>query len=295
MLVVLDMLGAVAVIAVALGAVSELHVGKLSVSFAADGALVDVALFLVSLRRGLLEVDSLRGMPVLVALAAVVNGFSDVGPEEDEEVENGHQWHESPYPKAEHHISDHIPGKECRIDPGQPFYFHRQDEHEQNLHIRVENGEGEEHGHIDIADGGDTKNQSINDIEDYPSKEEAVEPGGTPLPFQQRADPVIEISRQYCHKERCAGDCKIKDTEIAGNGDKNKGDEPPDLPPEDGTAGKVEGGGEGIAAKPVNEPDGHVGYGDVEHQVGDTEPGMLRAKFVYPLLDGTQGGSLLEE
>ena len=59
--VVVDVLRTVAVIAVALGAVTKFLVGVVGVGLAADGALVDIALLLLGLLGGLLEVDGLAG------------------------------------------------------------------------------------------------------------------------------------------------------------------------------------------------------------------------------------------
>ena len=57
--VVVNMLHAVAVVAVALGAVAELHIGVVCVGNAAHSALVEVTLPLLDLLLGLLEVDGL--------------------------------------------------------------------------------------------------------------------------------------------------------------------------------------------------------------------------------------------
>ena len=63
--VVVDVLRTVAVIAVALGAVTKFLVGVVGVGLAADSALVDIALLLLGLLGGLLEVDGLAGGLVL--------------------------------------------------------------------------------------------------------------------------------------------------------------------------------------------------------------------------------------
>src|SRR5699024_7668728 len=78
--VVVDVLGAVAVVAVALGAVAELLVGVVGVGLAADGALVDVALLLLGFLGCLLEVDRLAGGAVLHP----AEELEEVVPEEDE-------------------------------------------------------------------------------------------------------------------------------------------------------------------------------------------------------------------
>ena len=61
---VVDMLHAVAVVAVAFGAVAELHVGVVRVGDAAHGALVEIALPVLDFLLSLFEVDGLRIDPV---------------------------------------------------------------------------------------------------------------------------------------------------------------------------------------------------------------------------------------
>ena len=63
--VVVDVAGAVAVVAGALGTVAELHIRVVLVGDAADGALVEIAPPLAQLLLGLFEVDGLGGAPAL--------------------------------------------------------------------------------------------------------------------------------------------------------------------------------------------------------------------------------------
>ena len=84
---VIDVLHAVAVVAVALGAVTEFLVGVVGVGLAADGALVDIALLLLGLLGGLLEVDGLAGGLVFDP----AEELEEIVPEEDKVVQNGNQ------------------------------------------------------------------------------------------------------------------------------------------------------------------------------------------------------------
>ena len=61
---VVDMLHAVAVVAVAFGTVAELHVGVVRVGDAAHGAFVEIALPVLDFLLSLFEVDGLRIDPV---------------------------------------------------------------------------------------------------------------------------------------------------------------------------------------------------------------------------------------
>lgn len=290
---VIDVLLAVAIRAVALGAVTELHVGVIGVGLAADGAFVEIALLLIDRFGSLFEVDGLGGMPVLVALLAVIEGICKLDPEEDEKVKDGHQREKSPQPEACPETLDDVPDKESGIDPGQPLYLHRQDHHEQDLHIGEKNSKREQHGQIHIMDRGDAENQPVDDIQKHTKKIEAVEPGGSPLPFQCAADPIIEISGYSDHEQRCAGDSEIKESKISGDRDKNKGNEPPYLSSENRGLEKEQQSRERIGAEVINEADSRLTNGDIEHQVGDPKVGMLNAELVNFILDPTQDKNLL--
>ena len=89
--VVVDVLHAVAVVAIALGAVPELHVGVVRVGNAAHGALVEVALVLPDLLLGLFKVNGLGICAEGGPLASAADHAHQVIPEENEVVEDGHQ------------------------------------------------------------------------------------------------------------------------------------------------------------------------------------------------------------
>ena len=92
MYVVEDVLLAEAVIPLAAGAVPELQVRPLRVGPSADGALVAVAPLLLPLSLlpgGGLELDGLVGGLVFRPAPPPGDLVGDVGPEEDDEVENG--------------------------------------------------------------------------------------------------------------------------------------------------------------------------------------------------------------
>ena len=156
-----------------------------------------------------------------------------------------------------------------------------------------EDGKGEKHGHIDIGDGGHSHNHAKDDVEQHAGEEKAVEFGGAPLPLQQTADPVVEVGGQDGHEKGGAGDCKVEDAEVSGNGDKNERDQPPDFPVKDSGAEKEQGAGEGVGAEIVNQPDGHIPHRNVHHQIGDAEIWVLVAKLRNPVRKRFQGQALL--
>ena len=81
-----QMILTILIIAVALGAVTELHVGVVRVGDAADGAFMKISLFFFYIPRGLFKIDGLAGMLVL-------DPAKDAGgvlPEEKKKIGDGH-------------------------------------------------------------------------------------------------------------------------------------------------------------------------------------------------------------
>ena len=74
-----------------------------------------------------------------------------------------------------------------------------------------------------------------------------------------------ESRKRQNHKERGAGKRKTQDSKVAGNGNKNEGDQPPDLALKDGRAEEKQGGGKGSTGIIVNEANGHITDGNVKH------------------------------
>ena len=88
MAVIVDVIHAVAVVAVALGAVTELHVRVVGISHTADGALVKIALALLHFLLRLFKVDGLRIDPMGGPGLVPVKQTNEIGPEEDQVVED---------------------------------------------------------------------------------------------------------------------------------------------------------------------------------------------------------------
>ena len=90
---------------------------------------------------------------------------------------------------------------------------------EQELQVGIEGGKGEEHGHIDIVHGRGAHQKAHQNVQQNAEEIENGELVGTPLPLQGVADEVVEVE----------GDGKQENVS-AGGGDKDKGNDPPDLP-----------------------------------------------------------------
>lgn len=177
-------------------------------------------------------------MTVLIALPLVGKDVRELAPEEDEKVEDSDQREECAKNIAADQMPDDLPGEEGGIDPGKPLYLHRQDEHKQDLHIGEQDSERKEHGQTYIVDRREANNEAENNIEDHAGEKEAVKPGGAPLPLQCAADPVVEISGNDRHEKRGAGNIEIADAKVSCYGDKNKGDQPPNLTLKNGRSEK---------------------------------------------------------
>ena len=290
MLVVVDVIHTVAVIAVTLGAIAELHIRVLRICFAADGALMNISFFFVSCFGGLLKIHRLLGMLVLKPALPIAKGLHKIRPEEDEEIENGHKRQEGADPIPGQQTGDNVQSKEGGVDPGQPLDLYRKNIKQQYLHIWVKNGEGKEQGEVDIVHGGVSRNQAVDDIKHYAAQVEHVEAGCTPFPLQEAADPVIEVGGED-YKENAG---TLKKEKIAALGKKYKGDEPPDLPMKNIVPGKIQKSRDPRSqAEGVQKIDHHISNGNIQHQVRYAKTGMIPAKLIDPLFNRSHNKNLL--
>lgn len=290
MLVVVDVVHTVAVIAVTLGAIAELHIRVLRICFAADGALMNISFFFVSCFGGLLKIHRLLGMLVLKTAFSIAEGLHKVCPEEEKEVQDGDKREEGTDPVSGEQTGDNIQSKEGGVDPGQPLDLYRKNIKQQYLHIRVKNGEGKEQGEIDIVHGGVSRDQTVDDIQDYAAQVEHVEAGCTPFPLQKATDPVIEVGGED-YKENAG---TLKKEKIAALGKKYKGDEPPDLPMKNIVPGKIQKSRDSRSqAEGVQKIDHHISNGNIQHQVRYAKTGMIPAKLIDPLFNRSHNKNLL--
>lgn len=175
---VVDVVNAVAVIAVALGAVAELHLRVGEVRLAAHGAFVERGL---GLCPGVVEVHDLGSAvaggtaEIRVFMPGLVGGVlgaalpvghlpADIRGEEEQVVQDGHDGDEGVEEMPGQHQAENLIGEERRVEPGQPLDLHGDDEEEQHLQVREERGEGEEHGHIHIEHGRRAHQEAHGDV-----------------------------------------------------------------------------------------------------------------------------------
>ena len=143
MYMVIDMLYTEAVIALAAGAITKLKLRIICIGSAADRAFVGVklgSLFIADFCRLLTEIQR--------ALACFLGQESlQIGAAENEEINEGDNRQEV---YGERIAKDAYKEKD-RVYKCKELHAHRQEEHEQHLHIGVHGRKGKEHGQIDVA------------------------------------------------------------------------------------------------------------------------------------------------
>ena len=282
MLVVEDVVLAEAMVSGAAGAVPELQVGVVRVGPAAHLALVAVAplrLLFLLLADGGLELDGLVAGLVPGPAPAVADLVGDGGPEEHEEVQQGHHGGQGAQDVQPQQAPQHAQGEEHAVGDGQPFHLDRDDEHDEEPGLRVQHGKGEEQGQIDVIRAGhvgaavdQAENDAGEDGERHAGEVIEVELGRAPFPFQGTANHVVKIQKQHQPDNTVLGD-------IARHEDERH--QPPQLAAFDGGPVKgeeVDGAVPGEYGQQVD--DGVAGH-DPQHEVGDAEPGMLPGEAVH--------------
>lgn len=296
---IVDVVGAVAIVSVAPGTVTELHLRIGLIGFAAYGALVQI----VGFRLGfcIVEIDDLGSAAGLTIGSSILRLIHFVfGPalpvrdlaanirgEEEQVIEDGNDGDQSEEKVAQEQVSQDRYGEERCVDPGQPLGFDRNDKEEQELQVGVKGGKGKEHGHIYIVHGSCANQETDQNVENDPEEIENGKFAGTPFSFQGVANEVIQVEGK--------GET---DEVLSAEGDKNKCDDSPNLPVQDCV--RIEGeqaGGDGVTtgAEHIQQVDEYGSDDDVPHQSGQTQPGMFVAEAVQPLLHGAQRNDLLNK
>ncbi len=263
---------AVAVIAVALGAVAEFHVGVVRIGYTTHGTFVEVSFGLLRFFLCFFEVDCLG----VGAVLHTAEQAGEIAGKEQEVVGDGQQRDQCVQEIAGKHVTDNRPGEECRIQPGQPLDLDGDDKENQKLCVGVQGGKGEEHGQVHIAHGGIAGQKAQKHIQNHAYKIEQGKLGAAPFPFQCSADHPIQV----------CGQGEVEKPAVQGQ--KYKGQKPPYLSLQDVGDGKVQELGEHTCAEHIQQVDSRRAEHDDVHQVGNAKPGMLMAKAIKPGFDRTQ-------
>ena len=281
MLVGENVIGAEAVVACAAGTIAELQIGIVGVGAAAHGALVAIAplgfLFLL-LAHGGLEVDGLPGGPVADPTGAVGDDVVEIRPEKDQEVHQRHHRQqrvdEVKAQQGEEDLQDEPDG----VNGGDPLDLDGEDEKD-HLHIGIEGGEGQEHGHGYIAravDAGVAESIVADDAGEDGQRHAGeiieVELGGAPFPLEKIADEVAEVQRQQQPQRTC------------GSGDEDEGHKTPDLTPQDHSPVKRQKRDGAVRGELQQQIYKSGTENDVAHQTRNAETGMQAGKTLHRVM-----------
>jgi len=253
----------------------------------------------LGLGLGVVEVDHLGpGTGALVGVLVLLLAHLALGPappvgelasnvrrEEEQVVEHCHNGDQCQERVAGEQVLEHGDEEVGRVNPRQPLGLYGDDEEQQELQVGIQGGKGEEHGHVHIVHGRRAHKEAQDDVQNHPEEVKDGELIAPPLPLQGRADEVVEVQ----------GEDKEENIAAAG-GYKDKGDDPPDLPLEDGAGIKTQqsrGNGIPVGAEEIEQVHQHIADDNVPHEPGDTQAGVFVTETVQPLLQGAQGNDLL--
>ena len=273
-----DMVDAEAMIARTLGAKAKFQFRIVGIRSAADLAFARVRLF-----RLLLVVFLRRFLEIYCVFLLLNSRGTEIvkqpAPAENQIVKYGDDRHKA---QKSHSVDKHEnDGKreKRRVDNAEPLHLNGDDEKQQYRHVRINRGEGKEHGKVNIGCGdicvkpcGKPDDRSVKDVKKHTREVIDGKLTRSPIALKRASDEVIEI-KGYEEKQ----------PSHAGVGNENKGDQAPNL-----TLGKYSLCTKAQKAfqKPccihhTKQPDNSVGYDDIEHQVLDAEFRMSQTKAVY--------------
>jgi len=243
--------------------------------------LLLILLLTLLIAHGVVEV---RGLLALVALK--LEKARKLRPEEDDEVEKRHDRQNGIIADTCGNVAENVEEEVEYIEIGEPLHANRNDEHEKHLRIGIEQGEGHEHGKVDIICTVDRNavpcdeadDACADDGEQHAAEVIGGELGRTPLPLKRRADPVVEV----------AGDEKIEGT--CALGDQNEGDKTPDLPMEESIKRKGEETQKIAGGKTGQQSEHHVADDHIKHQVRNAEIRVQDTEAVDRLVELFQCG-----
>src|SRR6266567_5407501 len=216
MLMIENMLLAVAALPAALGAVAEIHSRVASVGDAADRTAVErliltpghLARLLCHLPPAVLQLDN------------------DVPGEEEEEIAYRGEDQQTAVPAADQHqVAVVKPGEQ-----GEPSDPDRQDEKYENLEVGKEKGEGKEDRAKEVGVAHRVRRDKKGDGDGHQKadQQEDVVAKGAPLLFEGRTHQVEEVPGEK-------GEKRVREWRIT-----EKGDKPPPFPCQEEISGKVD-------------------------------------------------------
>ena len=265
--VIVDVILAEAVVSRAARAVTELQLRIIRIRAAADRALVVIELLrllVADAPRLAPEIDRVFCRPV------PAYHVPELSAAEDQEVQHGDDRQQL----VREGIGDDAVGKKSRVQPGQIFDLERDDKKQQHLQVGKEHREGKEHRQVHVGRRQvhvDAEDQVHEDAaehrQDCAGEEIDRELAGTPVLLQRGADPVIEINRD-----------EAEPAHILRNEEESH--QAPDLTVQHALGRKAEIADQERVDQ-AQQPIGGAADGDVAHQIGNPEAGVLITKAFH--------------
>ena len=276
MCVIGDMLRAVAVVALAPGAVAELQVGRIHIGAAADGAFVGIGGLGLGM-AGQVAAAGGEGDGLVLGMGGLFGGAPGVDApgdgedpdpvlaEEQEVVAQGDQAEEAVGEGTEQ-AQKHRQQIQHRQDPS----LDGDDEEDQELGIGVKGGVGQKQAHVQIGHVGlSAEDHAVNIHQQHARQIEQVEPQGSPDILDAPAHGIVADHHQHGEEAEASGVAQ------------GIGKQPPDLAPEDGLPVKGKEGIQGVAGVDyVHQRPHRRAQGNVKHQIGDALVPVAEAEAV---------------
>ena len=275
MAVIIDMVAAVAVVPIALGAVAELQLGVRNIGSSAHRAPVGISRGLLLGGLGHMKMNDLRLLlgRAVENLAELVlpgkgNDIQNVLSEEKEIVSQGNQGEKVGCGVGRLKYANQ---DDDQIKQGKHPCFDWNDEKQQKSRLRVQGCIAQEQAHIEVIHAGLTvENQPVNIHQHHAGEVENVEFQCAPLALHGSAQRVVAEQGNY-HKENIAvPQCQ------------GIGKQPPDFAPKDSGSVEAQKVIQGkIPCKNADEVNNGIAKNDIKHQVGNA----LIAVFVAEPLE----------
>ena len=189
-------------------------------------------------------------------------------PEEQKEAQHTEQIVQlAQHPHAQEAEHPQGGGKDAEI-----LHLEGDDEEEQHLQLRVKHGKGQQKGEGQAVGIGRACQQAGQPRACHPQQDVEVEAEIAPLPFQRTADEPGKIDAQH-HAERPA----------ARKRHQHKGEQPPDLPGEQGTAAQGEIKGNILVDEQFNGVDQDLAADEDVDEIGNAEPAVFPFQLGDPV------------
>ena len=158
------------------------------------------------------------------------------------------------------------------IQKSQIFDFHRQQEKQAHLKIRIESGKRQEKGKIQIFIGAIPGDERGENCPHHTAEIKQVKLEFAPLVFQPLTDEAVEIQGKHDPKRR------------GGRGQKYKSDQPPDFPLENSLPVQGQKGDQiGLRQEQIDQINSQHGGRQDYHQMRNCQPVKFAVQFLKPI------------